>query len=496
MMRLNNLLPYLKPLLHGLPEDDLDVSFSQIQTDSRQVTPGSLYVALPGTQQDGHDFIAQALAAGAQGIICSQAWFQQQSSLQTNIIWLPVHDTRRALAEAAATFYQRPGEQLSLLGVTGTNGKTTVTWLIKQLLEAAGRSCGWIGTLGAGYQNVNLPGAYTTPFPPQLQNWLQQMQQAGVRKVVMECSSHALEQQRLEPLRFETAIFTNLTQDHLDYHLTMEAYAAAKSLLFSRHLQAQGTAIINADDPYSKMMANASQARVLRYSLQDASADLYASDLELEAHGSQFTLHHAGQQYPVKLSLSGRYNVANALAALAAGLQHQVALPTLLSALAQVSGVPGRLERVTPAEAPFAVYVDYAHTPDSLQNVLSALRPLTSGQLIVVFGCGGDRDAGKRPLMGAAAEAGADTIIITSDNPRSEEPLAIMAAIQAGLQRPKKAELEPDRAQAIYQALARANTGDTVLIAGKGHEDYQIIGQQRLPFDDRQVARHWLQTHC
>lgn len=496
-MRLNNLLPYLQPLLHAAPAPELlNTEISAIHTDSRQVTPGALYVALPGTRQDGHAFIPQALASGARVIVCSIDWWAQQALLSEEALWLPVSDTRQALAEAAACFYGRPAEMLSLLGVTGTNGKTTVTWLIKQLLTAADQPCGWIGTLGAGYGTVTLPGAFTTPFPPELQGWLQQMQQAGIKTVTLECSSHALEQQRLEPLRFDTAIFTNLTQDHLDYHLTMAAYAEAKSLLFSRHLPPQGTAIINADDPYGEQMARASQGKVLRYSLQEASADFYASDLELTAHGSRFTLHHAGQQYPVKLGLSGRYNVANALAALAAVLQQQVPLPTALNALAHVSGVPGRLERVSAPETPFAVYVDYAHTPDSLQNVLAALRPLTAGRLMVVFGCGGDRDAGKRPLMAEAAEAGADLVMITSDNPRSEDPLAIIDAIRSGLKAPEQALIEPDRARAIHQTLALASRDDTVLIAGKGHEDYQIIGQQRLPFDDRQVARHWLQTHC
>lgn len=484
-MELHTLIADLPLSAAELPNIDIRA----ICYDSRELQAGDLYVAIPGTRTDGHRYIPAALKAGAGAILCEQSWYDQQPDPAAQL--LPVADTRAALAQVSAAFYGHPSRSLKMVGITGTNGKTTTAHLVSQLLERQGVSCGWIGTLGAGYGEVRLPGHYTTPFPPELQALLRSMVDAGVEAVAMECSSHALDQHRLDAIAYDAAIFTNLTQDHLDYHHTLEAYAAAKSLLFSRLLKPTGMAILNADDPRHSQFAAASPAPVLSYAIE-AQAGLRARQLVFDPEGVGFELEVGQEVHPVKLRLPGRYNVHNALAAVGAALALQMPLPDTLRALETIPGVPGRLERVSPDGHPFAVYVDYAHTPDSLLNALQALRPFTTGRILTVFGCGGDRDRGKRPLMGAAAEALSQALFITSDNPRSEDPLTILADIRAGLQQPEKAVFEPSRRDAIAQALALASAGDVVLIAGKGHENYQIIGDRTLPFDDREEARQLL----
>ncbi|HEY9840210.1 MAG: UDP-N-acetylmuramoyl-L-alanyl-D-glutamate--2,6-diaminopimelate ligase [Candidatus Sericytochromatia bacterium] len=462
-----------------------------IRYDSRQVGPGDLYVAVPGTRTDGHAHIPAAIAAGAAAIVCDRSWHGGQQNLDPGVVWLAVANPRAALASLAAAFYRHPARELRMVGITGTNGKTTTAHLVSQLLQRQQLNCGWIGTLGAGYGDVSLPGQYTTPFPPELHAILRQMADDGVRAVAMECSSHALDQHRLDAIAYDAAIFTNLTQDHLDYHQTLEAYAEAKSLLFSHLLKPDGTAIVNADDPAAGRFAAAARGRVLRYGIE-AVADLQARELAFHAEGVGFSLFWQGRSQPVRLRLPGRYNVHNALAAVATALSLGLPLDESLAALEQISGVPGRLERVSPDGHSFAVYVDYAHTPDSLENALKAVRQFTAGRVLVVFGCGGDRDRGKRPLMGAAAETLADRVFVTSDNPRSEQPEAIIAEILAGLKSPQVAVVEPMRREAIALALEAARPGDVVLIAGKGHENYQIIGDQTLHFDDREEARQFL----
>lgn len=458
--------------------------------DSRKVEPGALYVAVRGEHVDGHQFIPQALERGAVAVACLQDWAATHA-LSPEIAWLPVSDTRQALAELSASFFGHPDRELKLLGVTGTNGKTTITHLLTQWLQRLHVRAGWIGTLGAGYDELRLTGQYTTPFPPELQAWLSEMQTAGVQAVSMECSSHALAQHRLDALHFEVAVFTNLTQDHLDYHQTMERYAEAKQVLFARLLASEGLAVINLDDPWGEAFVRASRAPVLSYALE-READLKADQIVQHQAGLDAVLTYRGQSHRLRSPLPGCYNLSNLLAVVGALLGLGYDLEQILPHLASLQGVPGRLERVSEPEAAFAVYVDYAHTPDSLLNVLKTVRQFTPGRVLVVCGCGGDRDRGKRPLMARVAEDEADVVVLTSDNPRSEPPEQILAEMVAGLQRPERVRVEVDRRQGLAAALALAAPQDTVLIAGKGHETTQTIGTQKLPFDDRLVAREIL----
>lgn len=489
-MKLHQLLdPYSYPLPSVNPE------IQAIKYDSRQIQPGDLYVAIKGLHSDGHQFIPQVQAKGAAAVVVAADWATAHpEKMQADTPVIAVQFPRQALAELAAQFYGQPAQQLQMMGVTGTNGKTTTAWMISQLLQALGQPCGWIGTLGAGLGSTTYPGQYTTPFPPELHALLATLKQDGAQAVAMECSSHALEQHRLDQIPFAVGVFSNLTQDHLDYHQTMQAYAEAKSLLFSRLLSPTGLAVLNGDDPWCELMAAASVAPVLRFGFSKQ-ADWQAGELELSPEGVSFALKRPAQA-AVRLHspITGGYNVLNLLAALISLQQLGYSLEQIMPHLPQLRGVPGRLERVSPDGCPFAVYVDYAHTPDSLENVLRTARQFTSGQLWAVFGCGGDRDKGKRPLMGALAEKYADRCVITSDNPRSEDPELIIQDILKGLVQPEKAWVAPLRQQAIEKVLAAAAPGDCVIIAGKGHENYQIIGSQVLDFDDRQVARQLLQA--
>ncbi len=462
----------------------------RIVYDSRQVQADDLYVAVPGTQVDGHAFIPQAIAQGARTIVC-QVLPEHFADL-ADVTWLQTPNSPRLLAALSAAFAGNPAVHMQMVGVTGTNGKTTIAWLVSSLLNALKSPTGWIGTLGAAFQETRYPGAYTTPFPPELQQLLKTLHEDGAQNVVMECSSHALVQERLGSIPLTCAIFSNLTQDHLDYHGTLEHYGEAKGLLFSERLLPEGYAILNADDPWSTRYAAIARGQVLTYAC-DREADFLAQDIVQSPDGTQFTLHTAQGDYPIFSPLNGRFNVYNLLAAIAAVHQLGFALEQILPRIAQLTAVPGRLERVTPDGHPFGVYVDYAHTPDSLENVLNTLRPFTREKLRVVVGCGGNRDRGKRPLMAAIAEKLADQAIFTADNPRNEDPEVILQDMFAGVEHPEAVTKITDRAAAIAFAIAQAQPGDQILIAGKGHEDYQIIGEQRLPFDDRQVAREALQ---
>lgn len=469
----------------------------QIVYDSRKVQAQDLYVAVQGTQVDGHDFIPQAIAQGAHTIVCEHlpASAEDLAKQYPDVAWIHTAHTPRLLAHLSAAFYGYPAEAMQMIGITGTNGKTTIAWLVSRLLNALKSPTAWIGTLGAAFGDHQYPGQYTTPFPPELQALLHTLQEDGAQQVVMECSSHALVQERLGSIPFTVAAFSNLTQDHLDYHKTLENYGEAKGLLFSERLLDSGHAILNADDPWHARYRDISRGQVLTYSCTQE-ADFLAQNIEEHPEGTHFTLHTTQGDYTVNSPLSGRFNVYNLLAAMA--IVHQLGYPLeqILPRVQQLTSVPGRLERVSPDGHPFGVYVDYAHTPDSLDNVLKTLRQFTTHQLHVVVGCGGNRDRGKRPLMAGIAEALADQVILTSDNPRNEDPLAILADMQTGLTGPDSCTILVDRAQAIHQAIAQAQPGDQILIAGKGHEDYQIIGDQRLDFDDRKVAREALHAHA
>lgn len=490
-MKLETLLQELDCKLIGAS----DKAITRLCYDSRKAEPGALYACLPGTKADGHQFIPQAQEQGATAILCQNDWLENHPpDTNAGLTWIAVSDTRAALAQIAAAFYAYPSRQLALVGVTGTNGKTTTSHLIRSLLEKADKPTGLMGTLGCFFKDQEIPTGFTTPFSPELQQILAQMQKEGAQAVAMECSSHALDQHRLDALEFECALFTNLTQDHLDYHGDMPTYAAAKQILFEKLLKPTGTALLNADDPQSASYARISRGKVIRYGLSPE-AELRASDPDYGLAGVAYTLHWQGQTHRVELALPGHYNILNSLAALGAGLALGLDLKSQIRDLKSLPGVPGRLEVVTQAEHPFTVLVDYAHTPDSLHNVLSTARQFTQARLLCVFGCGGDRDKSKRPQMGRIASELADFSWVTSDNPRTEDPTAILADILAGISLSNKVANEVDRQRAIEKALATAQPGDVVIIAGKGHETYQIFHDRTVHFDDREVARHWLERN-
>ena len=464
-----------------------------ITDDSRGVQRGGLFLAVRGSERDGHDYLDRASVGGA-----SVAVVDDPS--RTVLPVLVVSDTRRAAAIAAAAFYGEPASQLRLVGVTGTNGKTTTVGMLRHLLDEPAMRCASIGTLGVlvGSEGVALDGGggLTTPGPVELQRLLRVLCDSGVRTVAMETSSHALHQGRLDGLRFEAGVFTNLTRDHLDYHVTMDAYLAAKALLISL-LGADGCAVVNADDRAWDTLPPA--PRTVRFGMHGR-GDVRAEDVTFTAAGSHWSLaidgDYAGQilhsaqggngaRLAVRLPLIGDFNVANAIAAAAAAWAMGVPGEDIARKLTSMPQVPGRLEMI--GESP-VVLRDYAHTPDALARALEAVRPFTAGRLIVVFGCGGDRDRGKRPEMGRIAEAGADVAIVTSDNPRTEDPARILDDIEAGMT-PGGHERIEDRRDAIARAIHASVAGDVVLLAGKGHETYQIRGTVKYPFDEREIVR-------
>ncbi|MGH9466928.1 MAG: UDP-N-acetylmuramoyl-L-alanyl-D-glutamate--2,6-diaminopimelate ligase [Terriglobales bacterium] len=451
--------------------------------DSRQAEPGGAFVAIAGAVSDGHDFIPQALARGARLILSERAVPQGFAAG-----WVEVANARQALARASANWFHHPSRQLRVIGVTGTNGKTTTTFLTEAMLRQAGWRMGLLGTIEYHVGDTVEPSPHTTPESYDLQRLLARMVEAGCRGAALEVSSHALALERAYACRFAGAVFTNLTQDHLDFHRSMENYAAAKRQLFlGQGAPAPDWAVVNGDDAASEGMVRGFSGRLLRYGL-GAGNDLRASAPVYTPEGTEFQMQGPGGfSARVQSPLVGRVNVLNTLAALGVGWSLGLEPQALVEGVARWPRVRGRFERVA-AGQPFTVLVDYAHTPDALANVLAAARELTHGRLLVVFGCGGDRDRGKRPLMGRVARAGADWAMVTSDNPRSEDPEAILAAILEG--RPLRAGgVEVDRRRAIAAALGEAKAGETVVIAGKGHETYQIIGEERRRFDDVEEAR-------
>jgi UDP-N-acetylmuramoyl-L-alanyl-D-glutamate--2,6-diaminopimelate ligase len=448
-----------------------------ITEDSRAVGQGALFLAIRGAERDGHAYLDGAATAGAGAALIDDP-------SRTTLPAIVVNDTRRAAAVAAAAFYRFPARTLRFVGVTGTNGKTTTVGMLRHLLDDPVSRCASIGTLGVliGSEGLELPGGsgLTTPGPVELQRVLRQLADAGVGTVAMETSSHALHQRRVEGLRFSAGVFTNLTRDHLDYHVTMEAYLAAKALLVES-LAPDGAAIVNADDQAWTALPRAS--RVVRFGLE-RDAEVRAEQVRYAPRGSRWVLVIGEARHEVKLPLIGDFNVANALAAAAAAWALGRAPAAVAHALRTLPQVPGRLEII--GEQP-TVLRDYAHTPDALERALAAVRPFTTGKLIVVFGCGGDRDRGKRPEMGRIAQAHADRAIVTSDNPRTEDPERILDDIEAGMISGKHERVE-DRRAAIARAIAGAHDGDVILLAGKGHETYQIRGTMKYPFDERAIV--------
>jgi UDP-N-acetylmuramoyl-L-alanyl-D-glutamate--2,6-diaminopimelate ligase len=473
-------------------EGALDRDVCGITYDSRRVAPGMVFVAVPGAHVDGHDYVNSAIDRGAVAIICERNGFASPKA--TRVL---VPDAREALARIAAAFYQHPSTQLQVIGVTGTNGKTTVAFMVKELLEAAGIKTGLMGTVRYEIGDRVIPAQRTTPEALELQQMMAQMVSSGCKACVMEVSSHALDQQRVNGIEFDVAIFTNLTQDHLDYHGTMENYLAAKRKLFTRTASGSKKAavVINIDDAGGVTLARDSDVEVkLTYGIRNA-ASLRATRIQLGADASRFVLEGPGNSFECKLPLIGRHNIYNALAAAGAGFALNLHTTKIQSALNRLEPVPGRLERVSLGQ-PFGVFVDYAHTDDALLNVLATLREITPGRLLLLFGCGGNRDAGKRPKMGQAAAQHADYTMITSDNPRRESPVAIAAQIEQGYRVVKTTDYSVclDRRRAIGQIISMAKPGDTVLIAGKGHETYQEFEDTIVPFDDRVYAREALEN--
>jgi len=476
-------IPELAALLE---EGSPGVTFSGVQVDSRRVRPGDLFVAVTGRREEGCKYAGAALAKGAVAILSETPLrdFSKQVIL--------VKDARRALACLASALNGWPSRALRVYGITGTNGKTTTAWLLREILRAAGVHSGLLTTVKVEYGGREIPATRTTPDACELQSLLAAMQGAGCGSVVMEVSSHALDQQRVACVRFAGAAFTNLSQDHLDYHGTMEAYFEAKQKLFAQLAQEKpgAPAVCFRDAGYGERMAAYLATLPLRRIICGFSqaSDLRAEDIVVTPDGSRFTLAAPdGQRRALCVHLAGRYNIANMLCAAGLALEAGVPLDTVASALQEAKPRWGRLERV-PAPVPATVFVDYAHTDDALTNVLGTLREMTQGRLIVVFGCGGDRDRMKRPLMGRACAALADRLVITSDNPRGEAPLAIIGEIVKGVTEGTAYEVEPDRRAAIRRALELSAAGDIVLVAGKGHEPFQELADRTVPFDDRQVV--------
>ncbi len=464
----------------------LDRAVESIAYDSRRVQRNGLFVALRGEKNDGHEFIGQAIENGASVIVAER---EEKNPRATCLL---VENTRTALADLAATFYGLPARRLKLAAVTGTNGKTTTTFLIKHICEKAGLRCGLIGTVRYEIGERVLPAARTTPESLDLQELLAQIANAGCRAAAMEVSSHALTQERVRGLEWDVAVFTNLTQDHLDYHGTMENYFESKAKLFTQLTQQQKkrkpVAVVNMDDRYGEQLLDRIDKKISVVTFgMGVRADFRASNYRMEFGGTSYQLDARGKSYLVRLPLIGRFNVANSMAALAAANALGLNLREAVLSLGKSPQVPGRLEMV-PAKRQFQVFVDYAHTPDALLNVLKTLRQLEPGRLIVVFGCGGDRDRQKRPLMGRIADQNADYSIITSDNPRKEDPNAIISEIEKGFGSDCY-EKVTGRAEAIVRAIAVAQPRDIILIAGKGHETYQEFADHTVPFDDIQVAR-------
>jgi UDP-N-acetylmuramoyl-L-alanyl-D-glutamate--2,6-diaminopimelate ligase len=462
----------------ALVQGNTDRAIGGLAHDSRAVRPGYAFVALRGEHQDGHSFVPQAIAQGAVAVVADLA---RAASLDIpeGVTLVAVGDTRRALAHLAAAFYDRPSSALAVIGVTGTNGKTTTTFLIEAILEAAGVACGRIGTLGAEFRGESSPLGNTTPLALELQATLAHFRARGARAVAMEVSSHALALDRVAEVAFALAVLTNVSRDHLDFHQTFEEYAAAKRSLFSL----AADVIFNADDPLGRRWAEEFAPCAWRTYGVSADASIRATQIALSPAGTTFVVD--GSHF--SLRLPGRFNVANALAALSVARALRIDDAISAAALSSVASVPGRMEQI--AGAGIDVIVDYAHTPSALENVLRAAREGTHGRLVAVFGCGGDRDRGKRPEMGRIASERADYVVVTSDNPRSEQPQAIVDEIAAGVSDRSRLQVEVDRAVAIRSAILNAHAGDRIVVAGKGHETYQVVGAQTRHFDDREEVR-------
>lgn len=456
-----------------------------VSSNSRLARRNFIFVAVKGAKEDGSKFIKDALAKGAKFVVCDA---RLKAEYPRRAEFIKVRDTRLALAKIAALYYKNPSRKIKVIGVTGTNGKTTVTYLLEALLKEAGFHPAVVGTINYRFKNKIIPAKNTTPGPVEIQSMLAKMAKARAGYLAMEVSSHALDQERAGEVNFHSAIFTNLTQDHLDYHKTLKDYFLAKAKLF-KNLNPKSFAVINNDDKYAARLKRITAARIITYGINKG-ADLVAQDIKFDVRHTEFNLRLAGRKIRFRVRLIGRHNVYNMLAAIAWGIKEGISLKIIKTALEKFSFVPGRLERLD-SKNNFSVFIDYAHTDDALKNVLTALRQLAPKKIITLFGCGGERDKLKRPKMGEVASRLSDLAVITSDNPRSEEPKAIVKDILKGI-RNNNYRVILDRKKAIRQALALAQPGDIVLLAGKGHENYQVLRDRPVHFNDKEEAKRCL----
>ena len=458
-----------------------DVEITGITNDSRKVRPGYLYVAIKGYKADGHNFIKKSLECGAQAIVS-----EEKLSLDTSIPQIVVRNTRKALSSLSCCFYNNPSQKINVVGVTGTNGKTTTTFLTKSIIEKAGYEAGLIGTINYQIGEKMITAQETTPESVELQRLIAEMVEAKIKFAVMEVSSHSAIQHRIENIDFKTAVFTNITAEHLDYHKTISNYMNAKVELF-KNLRKDSFAVLNADDEFSEYFADRTNAKILWYGIKN-DADIKAEICRESTSDIMIKLKYSGKEIDMKMPFVGVHNVYNVLAAVASAISLGFELDVIKSGIETAPTVPGRLESV-PCNRGFEVVVDYAHTPHALETVLQALRNLVKGRILLVFGCGGDRDKEKRPLMGRIADEKSDIFWLTNDNPRSEDPLNIIDGIKAGIKPGRSFHTQINRHKAIADALSEATDGDLVLVAGKGHEKYQIIKDTITPFDDREVIK-------
>jgi len=482
----------LGEIMHGIDykliTGKLDQDIKGISYDSRKVKPGDLFICIPGYKTDGHEFADQALSRGAAALLA-----EREMAVNTEAVLLLTTDCRKAIPVVASNFYHQPSHHIKVIGVTGTNGKTTTTHLIKAILEQQGERVGIMGTLYARMGAAEKTLSNTTPESVDIEEFLSLVQKEKGDYMVMEVSSHALAMGRVDKIRFHAAVFTNLTQDHLDYHRTMDNYKESKLKLFKSLIREAGYfSIINADDPAAHDFMEASGPNYYSYGITEE-ADVKAVNLRFNLKGSQFTVNYRGDSFDINMKLIGRFSVYNALAAITYALGEGVEASVIKTALEKVEGVAGRFEQVDCGQN-FTVIIDYAHTPDGLENILRTAKEILENRLITVFGCGGDRDKTKRPLMGKIAAQYSDFCIVTSDNPRSEEPEAIIDDIIPGLMEVENSHYAKivDRREAIHQAICLAKKGDLVIIAGKGHETYQLVKDQVLKFDDKKVAAEFL----
>ena len=485
-------MPILANLLNGVKivsfNGSLENSVKNIQVDSSRIEAGDLFIAICGVNNDGHSFISHAIERGARAVCLENKSFLLENS---DVVQIVVKDTRSALATIASNFYSNPASKLDLIGITGTNGKTTTSLLIKSILEENGQKSGLLGTLAYKIGQETLGKGLTTPAPLKLYALFNKMVYKGVNSCVMEVSSHSLKQDRVKGLNFNCAVFTNITQDHLDYHKNFHDYFESKAKLFSQLSVKNGCAVLNKDDScFSRLMDKNNAVKILSYSLKDPNADIYAHDIFFDSTFTRFNVLTPVGSFNIKTKLSGDYNIENILAAVGVGIHSGIDTNIISKGIEQVTSIDGRLESLNFGQK-FKVMIDFAHTPDALQNVLKILNQRKSGRIITVFGCGGNRDRSKRPLMGKIATDLSFYTIVTSDNPRDEEPDVIIDEIVAGIGNKKNWKKMIERGKAIEYALSMAHPGDTVLIAGKGHEHFQEIKGMHYPFDDREHVRNY-----